>query len=91
MATVGPIDWRDRSACRDAPPELFELRRANQTGADVRRVYCNACPVRVVCRDDARAQTDPPARGVVAGGGWFDTRGKETTYEQAMINEGISA
>lgn len=46
--------WRDRAACRDADPRLFEIDGAGQHPyAAEANTYCNRCPVRRECLADA--------------------------------------
>jgi WhiB family transcriptional regulator, redox-sensing transcriptional regulator len=63
----GPYAWMDRSACRDADPELFFPKVGGKTKAAKR--ICAVCPVQAEC--DAFVQATQPGReddhGVFAG------------------------
>lgn len=73
----GPEDWPSRGACLTADPELFyhpyaerEPSRGNRERAA--QQVCAGCPVRLVCRDYARAMQEP-----------FGVWGGETETERA--------
>ncbi|MFJ1900460.1 WhiB family transcriptional regulator [Streptomyces sp. NPDC088115] len=60
------IDWRSRAACSVADPDLFfpEPGTAPEQIAEA-KAYCNACPVRQVCLDEAFRTNE---REAIAGG-----------------------
>jgi WhiB family transcriptional regulator, redox-sensing transcriptional regulator len=57
-AASGPFAWMDRSACRDANPELFFPKVGGKTKAAKR--ICAICPVQAEC--DAFVQATQPGR-----------------------------
>lgn len=53
-----PASWRDQAACRDAPIEVFfpsaeEGRSISRGAYRAARAYCEGCPVRALCLDEA--------------------------------------
>jgi WhiB family redox-sensing transcriptional regulator len=49
-------EWRDRAACRDAPPETFFPETVSDPRVYLRRVretYCGPCPVLIGCAQHA--------------------------------------
>jgi WhiB family transcriptional regulator, redox-sensing transcriptional regulator len=65
-------NWRSRSACRDADPQLFDPptsddrspRRINARLAKA-NIFCGRCPVRVDCELEAQIERDSGVRGGV--------------------------
>ena len=54
-------DWMARAACRGADPELFfpkNGREAQVTAKYVKATYCNPCPVRNECLQEAVANCE---------------------------------
>jgi WhiB family transcriptional regulator, redox-sensing transcriptional regulator len=54
--TRASLEWTERAACRDAPPDLFfpvsEFGAAEGQITEAKRI-CSACPVRADCLDHA--------------------------------------
>lgn len=66
------ITWRDLSACKDAPDELFFPE--NGYGYDEAASYCGDCPVQLICLTEALRYE---AKGFVPFGFWGNTTPKQ--------------
>lgn len=72
----GDEHWYDRAACQGADSDLFDLSIAGDHDKRTALAYCQRCPVRAECLDDAIAHGD---RLMIRGGQKFDTHGNVST------------
>lgn len=99
--TPGKGDWRSEAKCAGAEPTLFEARTAGQLKTNfktperdpvVRQAleYCNECPVRAECYDEAVNEVLFPVDGVW-GGVHISWSRANKNLEEARKAKGITA
>lgn len=85
--------WRERAACLGADPELFVC-RSEHSGrlhpkVQIALTYCQACPVRLECLNEAKSDINFAAIGVW-GGEYFGEKQGNKNLAAARRRAGIA-
>lgn len=83
------MSWADHARCRDADPNLF-FGEGGGTAQHAIHVYCNHCPVRIECLNDALAtETAGRLRYGVRGGMTPQERARHVKYQRQRDRDRI--